>query len=100
MLLGAESGELNRPVAFGLIGRFLDKRSGANAGSGGGEVAPNLSISPNQCTRPAANVCGKNLGLRLASGQLGSRAAGSGVGDRQVFPDGEIRVVSVLDRIE
>ena len=31
---------------------------------------------------------------------FGGCAAGSGVGDRQVFPDGETRVVSVLDRIK
>ena len=81
IILGMSDG-LNRPVAVGLIGRFLDKRSGANAGSGGGEVARNLGIGSNQCARAAADVCGDNLGLRLAVGQLGGRAAGSGVGDR------------------
>ncbi len=57
-------------------------------------------FDPEQLGDALADVGGECVGLGLTSHLFGRGAAGSGIGDREVFCDSKTRVMGVLDSKE
>ncbi|ETW26279.1 hypothetical protein MGAST_28345 [Mycobacterium gastri 'Wayne'] len=85
-------------VRFVVVGCF--REGGGDSGRRGRDFGAYFVFDPDELGGALADVGGESLCLCLTRCLFCGGAAGSGVGDREVFADVEAGVVGVLDGID